>query len=319
MNALSLTNKKVLVIGASGQIGTELLKQLKAESCKITALRRSKWDKVKKRSSINYLSSDIKDYDSDILKKLILENDYIFHLAGDVDVQSSPEEESKYFFSWISPLQRILSSIVGSNKVLVFASSCSVYGNSPKLPVVETTREDPLSSYDLAKVGCDYLIQYYRSSYGVLCSSLRFSNVFGPAETSKFSSRKVINKILENIHSNKEVTLVEDGNFLRNYIHVSDAAAMLIQTVKEIKNCHSILLGCSEENLLFKDVIYKLVNNYEEKFHKKIKVNFGMKKRYITDLRQFSAKPSDIFLNNFTYKHNLDTGLKDIVNRLEDI
>ena len=126
MNALSLTNKKVLVIGASGQIGTELLKQLKAESCKITALRRSKWDKVKKRSSINYLSSDIKDYDSDILKKLILENDYIFHLAGDVDVQSSPEEESEYFFSWITPLQGILSSIVGSRGF----DELSAYGSS---------------------------------------------------------------------------------------------------------------------------------------------------------------------------------------------
>ena len=319
MTTNCLRGKKVLVLGASGQVGRELLKQLEIQDCEVTAIRLSKWTKKNdSTSNFNYLSLDINTQDSSKLKNLINDHQYIFHLAGDTEVQSIKDKERDYFLSWIIPLQSMLDSMVKSEKVLVFASSCSVYGNYPKLPVDENTIENPLTSYDLAKVVCDNFIRYYRDKHGVNCSSLRFSNIYGPSAISESSSRKVINKILDKISKEKKIKLVQDGKFLRNYIHVYDCAAMLIHAAKEIKSSGSVLLACSNENYMFKEVISKLVEYYQDKFNKKIEIKYGKKERFITDLRQFSGMPSYIFQKDFIFKYDLDKGLKELVNEFKE-
>ena len=162
------------------------------------------------------------------------------------------------------------------------------------------------------------MIKYYRDVYGVLCSSLRFSNIYGPLKASRPSDRKVINKILDHIHKSKEVTLVEDGRFYRNYVHVFDCAEMLIHIAQEIENTSPILLGCSNENLMFKEVIGLLLQCYKDRFNEKIDIKYGMEKRFLTDLRQFSAKPSIVFQQNFNFKFALKDGFRELVNELEE-
>ena len=222
----------------------------------------------------------------------------------------------EYFFSWIKPLKSLLNLMVGTEKKLIFASSASVYGVHPKLPVVEESVEEPFTSYDLAKVSCDQLIKYYKKVLNVNCSSLRFSNVYGPMPTVKNSSRRAINQILENIHKNKEVSIISDGNFLRNYIHAYDAAAMLIHTSQKIEDSPPIVLACSKQNMPFREVISKLIKCYKSRFDTEIKVNFGLKPVFITDERQFSAEPSLIFSQDFNFRYSLEKGFKEMVEEL---
>ncbi|SVD18158.1 uncharacterized protein METZ01_LOCUS371012, partial [marine metagenome] len=183
MDTESLKGKNVLILGASGQVGSNLNKLLVAESIKVTSVRKSKWPNGSSVSS-NNLSLDITK-DKKYLKDLVRGNDVIFHLAGNIEVQADNDSERDYLLSWIEPLVEILNLMVNTEKTMVFASSCSVYGVNPSLPVKEDTKEEPLTSYDLAKVSCDHIIKYYREVYGVLCTSLRFSNIYSSSAFDK--------------------------------------------------------------------------------------------------------------------------------------
>ena len=315
MTLTDISNKKVLILGASGQIGSSLLSQLLDSNNKISAVRKSDWRNIDNKE-INYLSVDLDKLKSKELSNLVLENDYIFHLAGDIKVQCDLKEEKSYLESWLNPLQNILSSLVGTNKKFLFASSCSQYGTEPKLPVNELSKENPLTSYDLSKTFSDYLVHYYRTVYKVNCCSLRFSNIYGPADINSKIDRKIINKILHIIHTTEEISIIEDGNFLRNYLHVFDAASMFLHVANNIEKVPAIVIACSKENYLFKEVILKLVEIYQKKTNKNIVVNYGLKKKFISDIRQFSSQPSSIFSKNFTFKYNLERGFEDLVDKL---
>ena len=310
-----LKQKKILVLGASGQVGSELLDQLLEFECKITAVKRSSWESIA-TDAIAYRQVNLMLINDQDLKNLVSDHDYIFHLAGDTSVNTSVDNESHYYRAWIDPLHRILSLMVNTKKVLVFASSATVYGSNPELPVTERTCESPETSYDLAKVSCDNLIRYYNGAYGVNCVSLRFSNIYGPKTSDGNESRRAINKILDIIHATKEITIVGDGRFLRNYIHVYDAAAMLIHAGINILHISPILLACSEENLTFRAVIGKLIEIYEKEFDAKVEMKFDLPEKFITDKRSFSAKPSDVFFRNFEYKYNVRRGFDEIVKSL---
>ncbi|MDA8902785.1 NAD(P)-dependent oxidoreductase [Porticoccaceae bacterium] len=311
----NLSSKKILIIGASGQVGIELLNQLNNFDCQITAVRNSKWRNIND-SNITYVNFDLCSISNDKLKNIILNHDYIFHLAGNTSVTCKKEEEFDYHLSWIEPLQKILEFLVDTDKVLVFASSATVYGSNPELPVTDRTCESPETSYDLAKVSCDNLIRYYNGAYGVNCVSLRFSNIYGPKTSDGNESRRAINKILDIIHATKEIAIVGDGRFLRNYIHVYDAAAMLIHAGINILHISPILLACSEENLTFRAVIGQLIEIYEKECDAKVEMKFDLPEKFITDKRSFSAKPSDACFRNFEYKYNVRRGFDEIVKSL---
>ncbi len=304
-------DSKVLILGSSGQIGQELLCQLKKFNCRITCVNRS----LKSKSNNNYfdIQLDISDKCNKKLEEVIRDNDYIFHLAGDTSVMADPDKEIDYLEKWISPLHNILNLITNTNKVLIFASSVSVYGVNPQFPVNEHTVEDPLTSYDTAKTCCDNLIRYYRNYHDVNCTSLRFSNVYGPETSVGNDSRRVINKILNLIHKNKEISIVSDGEYKRNYIHVYDAASMLIQGADNISKTSPVLIACSKENYSFKEIIICLAKNYENVFNKKIEIKLGLEKKFITDTRSFDGQPSKIFQVGFKYKYTLDEGFKELV------
>lgn len=305
-------DSKVLILGSSGQIGQALLCQLKKFNCRITCVNRS----LKSESNNNFdIQLDINDKSNKKLEEVIRDNDYIFHLAGDTSVMADPEKEIDYLEKWISPLHSILNFITDTNKVLIFASSVSVYGVNPKFPVNEHTVEDPLTSYDTAKTCCDNLIRYYRNYYEVNCTSLRFSNVYGPETSVGNDSRRVINKILNLIHKNKEISIVSDGEYKRNYIHVYDAASMLIQVANNISKTSPVLIACSKENYSFKEIIICLAKNYENVFNKKIEIKLGLEKKFITDTRSFDGQPSKIF-KDYEFKYSLDLGFRELVDAL---
>ena len=125
-----------------------------------------------------------------------------------------------------------------------------------ELPISEKSIEQPYTSYDLAKTCCDNLIRYYKNTYKTKCVSLRFSNVYGPQTSIGNESRRMINRILDIINIEKKIKIVNDGEYSRNYIHVSDVVSMMIYTAKNINRAPSILMACSSENMKFSEGVY---------------------------------------------------------------
>ena len=87
-----LSNKNVLVLGASGQLGSELQLHLGSIPLHITYLRKSLWGKgFKNKRNCKFISLDLLKANNETIKKLILHADIIIHLAADTSVQVSAQ------------------------------------------------------------------------------------------------------------------------------------------------------------------------------------------------------------------------------------
>jgi UDP-glucuronate 4-epimerase len=103
---------------------------------------------------------------------------------------------------------------------MIFASSSSVYGNSP-CPYHEETPRRPLSPYGQTKVAGEWLCEGYSATYGFTVRTMRFFSVYGP----RMRPDLAIYKFVEAIESGKTITVYGDGSQMRDYTHVSDVVA----------------------------------------------------------------------------------------------
>ena len=102
------SNKKILILGASGQLGMDLSKELSSHKSKITFVRKLKWDAQHKNNKNNvFVSVDLLEISEKKLKGLIADADIIFHLSANTNVQVKPEHERNFLIPQINFLNRI--------------------------------------------------------------------------------------------------------------------------------------------------------------------------------------------------------------------
>ncbi len=310
-----LSDKNVLVFGASGQLGTELQLHLGSKPLNVTYLRKSSWGNGFKNSrNCKYISMDLLKVNNETLKKIILHADIVIHLAANTSVQVSALNERNFLIPQLNLLNRILVNLIGTKKKFIFSSSCSVYGIKHKKTISDDDAPDPWTSYDLLKTYSDQMIQYYNKTYKINCCSIRFSNIYGnDTFLDAKKNRRILNKFIAQMGLKNEVSIVSNGKFYRNYLHVTDAARMIIHLLKQKKFSKSIYLACSRDNILFLDAVKLLAEMYEKKFNKKIKINQNFHSNYITDTRSFKLTPSQIFLESFKYKYDMKKGFAELL------
>ena len=103
-----------------------------------------------------------------------------FSFKSNKSVENNLKIENKNFIDQVGLLNKLLLSMIGTKKVLVFSSSCSVYAGSNDKVIDQHSSAMPLTSYDLVKSTSDKIIEYYKNTHNVKCSSVRFSNIYGP-------------------------------------------------------------------------------------------------------------------------------------------
>ena len=256
---------------------------------------------------------DLLKANNETIKKLILQADIIIHLAADTSVQVSAQNERNFLIPQLNLLNRILLHLIGTKKQFIFSSSCSVYGLKHKKTIIDSDVPDPWTSYDLLKTYSDQMIQYYNKVYKISCCSIRFSNIYGnDSSLVAKKNRRILNKFIVQMGLTNEVSIVGNGKFYRNYLHVTDAARMIIYLLKQKRFNQSIYLACPRENIFFMDAVKLLVEMYEIKFNKKIKINKNLHVNYITDTRSYKLKPSQLF-KSFKYKFDMKKGFAELL------
>ena len=107
-------------------------------------------------------------------------------------------------------------------KRVVYASSSSVYGNSPKLPKVETMPTLPRSPYAVAKLTGENYCQVFYQVYGLQTVALRYFNVFGPRQDPTSQYAGVIPKFIDSLNQGQAPTIEGDGLQSRDFTYVSN-------------------------------------------------------------------------------------------------
>ena len=228
-----------IVTGAAGFIGSHLCQRLLNEGFSVTGIDSfnnyyPKWIKekniqpFKKHNNFRLISDNLNNID---LKPLLHDADYVFHIAAQAGVRSS---WGKDFFGYtdnnISATQKLLEASIDSGiHKLVYASSSSVYGLCPELPMTESSPLLPHSPYGVTKLAGENLCRLYFKNFDVPTVSLRFFTVYGPGQRPDMAFHKFFKALLEN----SSIPLFGDGKQTRDFTYIDDIVEANIQSLEK--------------------------------------------------------------------------------------
>jgi nucleoside-diphosphate-sugar epimerase len=218
----------VLVTGAAGFIGAHLCRRLLGEGYDVIGVDNyadfyPRW--IKEANIAPLLRSKkfkliARDLATLPLRKLLKTVDLVFHLAAQAGVRASwGTHFSVYLKNNVQATQKLLEAAVeASLSRVIYASSSSVYGLTPDLPMIETGRLFPLSPYGVTKLAAEQLCFLYCKNYGVPTVALRFFTVYGPGQRPDMAFHKFFKAILEG----REIAVYGDGRQTRDFTYVDD-------------------------------------------------------------------------------------------------
>lgn len=240
MKKIDLDNKKILVTGSAGFIGSHLVKKLFKELCNSTIVGidnlNDYYDPSLKDHRLQMLdemskTEDVKvDYrfikgsiaDRELVNKLFEEYkfDVVVNLAAQAGVRYSIENPDAYIESNIIGFYNILEACRHYPvQHLVYASSSSVYGGNKKVPFSTDDRVDgPVSLYAATKKSNELMAHCYSKLYDIPSTGLRFFTVYGPAGRPDMAYFGFTNKLLKG----ETIQIYNYGNCRRDFTYVDD-------------------------------------------------------------------------------------------------
>jgi NAD dependent epimerase/dehydratase len=221
----SYQNKKVLITGAGGFIGSHLAERLVREGAEVTAmvhynaLGSNGWlDSSPLKADMNIVAGDI--CDPGFMHTVIEGQNIVFHLAALIAIP----------YSYVAPESYVRTNVIGTLNVLQAARRCGtervlhtstseVYGTALYVPIDEKHPLQGQSPYSASKIGADKMAESFHLSFETPVVSVRPFNTFGPRQ----SARAVIPTILSQILTRGEVKLgsltpTRDLNFVDNTV-----------------------------------------------------------------------------------------------------
>lgn len=227
---MSFSDSNVLVTGGAGFIGANLARVLFEKRAKITILDDFSSGSMLNLGEIeNYVTiirGDVRDFEG--VKKVVANQDFVFHMAANASVPNSIENPSYDFKVNAVGTLNVLTALLDldSDALFVFASSAGVYGEQGFAPISEECPLRPLSPYGASKLTGEILCQTFSNVYGLRTLRLRYFNVYGPLQR-KYVMFDLVNKLRKR---QDILEVLGTGNQIRDFIYISDAidAALLL-------------------------------------------------------------------------------------------
>lgn len=243
MKNIELNNKTILVTGAAGFIGSNLVKRLlnDVDNVKVIGL-----DNMN-----DYYDVKIKDYrlaelskfnnfifikgnlsDKELINKIFEEYkpEIVVNLAAQAGVRYSITNPDAYIESNLIGFYNILEAC-RHNPVehLVYASSSSVYGSNKKVPYSTDDKVDnPVSLYAATKKSNELLAHAYSKLYNIPSTGLRFFTVYGPAGRPDMAYFGFTNKLIKG----ETIKIFNYGNCMRDFTYVDDIVEGIVRVMK---------------------------------------------------------------------------------------
>jgi UDP-glucose 4-epimerase len=225
---------RILVTGGAGFIGSHLVKALVKAGHSVRVLDNFSTGSLENlgdiAGSVELVVGDVRSYG--VVEKAVKGVDAVIHLAALIDVAESIEKPDLYFDVNARGTYNIAKACKGVS-VLVFASTCAVYGEPVKLPVAEDCTIAPKSPYAAAKVAGEAFIQAYSNLYGYRYAILRLFNVYGPKQSKAYAG--VIIEFIKRVSRGEPPIIFGDGEQTRDFIHVSDVVEAIIMAITNEK------------------------------------------------------------------------------------
>ena len=205
---------KIAITGGSGLIGTELCKLFK-QNHNVTVLD----FKEPKISDVNFIKINIEN--SNEIIDSTKEIDLIIHLAAALGVVETEKNPVKTLDVNAIGTKNVLEACKENKiKKIIFSSSSEIYGEPEHIPIKETDRITPITTYGISKLMAEEYIKSYSRICDLRYTIFRLFNVYGEEQ----ANRWVVPEFVKKIVNDEEVSIHGDGNQVRAFCHVSDIA-----------------------------------------------------------------------------------------------
>lgn len=251
-------NKRIVVTGGAGFLGTYVVEKLKQKRCKGIFIPRSKDYNLVEMEAVKRL---YRDFNPDI----------VIHLAASVGgIGANRKNPGKFFYENIMMGVQMIEQgrIFGIEKFVALATICS-YPKYTPVPFKEENLwngypEETNAPYGLAKKMLLVQSQAYRQQYGFNSICLFPVNLYGPRDNFDLESSHVIpaliRKCIEAIEENKnEIVVWGTGNVTREFLYVEDAAEAIVLATEKYNKSDPVNIGAGFE-ISIKDLVKLIVD-----------------------------------------------------------
>ncbi len=243
-----MTNKKILLTGGAGFIGSHVLDELLKRGAGVVVIDdfNDFYNPEFKEQNLAGRKCDLRRGDITDFKFLekIFETekfDCVVHMAARAGVRPSIANPLLYQKVNVGGTANLLELCrINSIKKFVFASSSSVYGNQEKIPFSESDSvEEPISPYAATKHAAEVLVHTYHHLFGIKSTILRFFTVYGERGRPDMAPYLFTGKILRG----EPIQKFGDGSTKRDYTYISDIVDGVIKAIEKDLEFEIINLG----------------------------------------------------------------------------
>lgn len=290
---------KVLVTGAAGFVGMHLTKKLTKRGDDVvgidnfndivypSAIKRARAEQLASIPNFRMIEADIRD--ADRIMEIFEEEkfDAVAHLAALAGVRNAVKYPQMYVQVDMNGTQHLMDAALATNVGnFVMASTSSVYGNTTRIPFIETDNCDrPLQPYAAAKRAAEMLGFTYHHLFGMNFTVLRFFTVYG----SHGRPDMMAYLLLDSIENGTQIPLYDNGQMYRDWTHVDDNTDGVILALDKPLGYEIINIGRGEPLLLrdFVDMIEGLAGKKANLINKpRIAADFVRNEADITKARK---------------------------------
>ena len=250
---IELSDKKILVTGGAGFIGSNLCETLLNKGNKVVCLdnfatgKKENIEGFIKDPNFILMVGDIRNFDDCL--NATNDVDYVLHQAA---LGSVPRSIKDPITSNEVNVSGFLNMLVASRdngvKRFIYAASSSTYGDSESMPKVEHIIGKPLSPYAITKYVNELYADIFSKTYGLETIGLRYFNVFGRKQDPNGAYAAVIPKFVGQLMKGKSPVINGDGNYSRDFTYIDNVIqANLLSIVttdeKAVNNIYNIAYG----------------------------------------------------------------------------
>ncbi|QGU06310.1 UDP-glucose 4-epimerase [Corynebacterium occultum] len=244
---------RTLVTGGAGFIGSNLTDLLIAEGHEVVVvdnLSRGKLANLAEAQAtgkLTFLEADLLEVNFD---ELLAQHqpEVIFHLAAQIDVRLSVADPLHDAETNILATIRIAEAARknGVRKIVFTSSGGSIYGETDQLPVTEEQPVDPYSQYAASKVAGEIYLNTYRHLYGLECSHIAPSNVYGPRQD-PHGEAGVVAIFSQRLLGAQPTKVYGDGSNTRDYVYVGDVVRAFYLAAGDLAGGERFNIGTAVE------------------------------------------------------------------------
>lgn len=281
---VKLSEKKILVTGGAGFIGSNLIEVLLEKRNRVVCLdnfatgKRENLTAFLNNSNFTLIEGDIRNLED--CKKAVAGVDYVLHQAA---LGSVPRSISDPIATDGVNIGGFLNMLVASRdagvKRFVYAASSSTYGDSKSLPKVEEVIGKPLSPYAITKYVNELYADTFYRTYGFETIGLRYFNVFGRKQDPNGAYAAVIPKFVNQFMNYESPVINGDGEYSRDFTYIDNVIQMnlLALTSENPEAINQVYNTAFGQRATLNDLAISLKNNlgeYDPKI-KEVQVIYG--------------------------------------------